>query len=168
MRNLSAWELEGLPPKVARAKLHYVPTTKKKAAIALECEERVAKIFGVERCPDNAPYDVVARKIGIEVKSLIEGKQDCVYIRKDAKLAKIAMLRTHEVSSCFTVVIDLRGDEEKIYLKPGIGSYRLKSMIRMPNLDALPFYIHHYLTLKEAKKLWQSLLKDFHELPCPF
>src|SRR6266404_3427351 len=72
-----SWDTRGrgrkLSDKAKRALVSHVPVTAEKLHVAKFNETVVAKILGGLTTKDNAPFDVIAGKIGIEVKTVFPG-----------------------------------------------------------------------------------------------
>jgi hypothetical protein len=127
--------------KSAIAKLAFVPATAMKQAIAEKSEVDLSKAIGVPRTKDNSPFDLVNKKIGIEVKTLIDAKNSKLTMRKECRLRKIAQARKLGLRM-YTIAIDRRQTgEPKFYVASGVGSFRISTMHGVGSIKALKAFI---------------------------
>ena len=113
--------------RVARARASQNFCRADKQRIADKSEARLAEALGVPQTPDNAPFDLRNDDIGIEVKTLIDQKNDKITMSKAALGRKLAEMRAEGIKP-FTVVRDLRSGTAKYYVSDRLGSLRLGSM----------------------------------------
>ncbi|GAH37146.1 unnamed protein product, partial [marine sediment metagenome] len=92
--------------------------------LAAKNEVRVSDALkGSKRLGDNEPMDVILGNNGIEVKSIIGGKNPKITMHQDSLARKKAWAKANK-SKLHTVV--LQGDD--VYYRKGCGSFRLSSM----------------------------------------
>ena len=124
-----------LSDRAQRAIESYNPVTSAKKQIATRYERQVAKLLGGTTTPNNSPFDVLLGKIGIEVKTVIEGKNDKITMHpsshKPGEPKKIGSLerkqiymKKNKLKKAFTVIVDVRSDRERWHIKEGLGSFR--------------------------------------------
>jgi len=100
-------------------------------------EIRLAQaIDGVTSEEINAEFDVVRLGVLIEVKTLLEGQVDRVWMNKEALRRKRALARKLHCAT-MTVVFDERAGKEAIYYRRSTGGFRLGSLKRVANLSEL-------------------------------
>jgi hypothetical protein len=132
--------IDGGSEKAIRARGSEVKFTKRKMAIALAQEARIASAIHGKDIGDNEPFDVIAGSTAVEVKTLIEGKNPKITMRADAITRKLNYAKVNGYSP-MTVVVDTRGSSPIYYYKAGVGSFRLSSMTQT-TLPALRGIIH--------------------------
>ncbi len=133
-----AGPVTGMTAKALRAKKAYVCATRDLQRQAEANEPVVAQVLNGKQQGDNSPFDVVAGKNGIEVKTLSLAKNSKITMRKFSIQRKLddAMKRgliPH------TVVFDTRTGT--IYYKKGVGSFRISNMTKLSSINDLPRYI---------------------------
>lgn len=117
-----------------RARSSYNPVTKEKRLAAAENEKQVAASIGGQHVGDSAPFDVLKGKTGIEVKTIIPGaKNDKVTVHPKSRRYKEEQAKEMNIKKTFLVAIDTRKGRKDVYIKPGIGAYRLKNMQLVEN-----------------------------------
>lgn len=94
-------------------------------AIAKKSEAELADALKGEHTGDNAPFDVIAGNYGIEVKTIIEGRNSKITMHKDEIKRKMHEARTQKLKP-MTVVFDNRYG--KLYYTRGVGAFRLTAM----------------------------------------
>jgi hypothetical protein len=124
-----------------RARASFNPVTAEKIAIAKANEDRLAVAIGGQSFADNYPFDVMKgreRGIGIEVKTIFPGaKNDKVTMHPASRVRKEDLRDQLRLKKVYTVVFDRReGVPDKMYIKEGVGAYRLANMTPMKNLKA--------------------------------
>jgi len=133
----------GTSLKSALAKDTFKPSTKAKQDQGDASQRDVAKRLGHEVSGDNSPMDVVGKDAhgkptAVEVKTLCDQKNDKLTMHPDAKARKDAY-GVANGATLWTVAVDNRDtfnggahvglySGNKIYLKEGVGSYRVSSM----------------------------------------
>jgi len=124
-----AWDTRGrgrkeqLSNKAQRARAAYVPCTAEKQRLADESEKLISAIIHGQRTADNAPFDIIKGKNGIEVKTIFPGvKNDKITIHPESRMRKEEFARKNKIEM-HTVVVDRRTNE--IHYAPGVKSYRL-------------------------------------------
>lgn len=115
-----------------RAKASYKACTKKFRRKAIKTQVVVAKAVNGKSTPDNAPFDVLVGKNGIEVKTIIRSDTDKLTVhpesgRKKREFAAKNGLKAH------MIVLDNRTG--KLYYQSEVKSYRLKNMIEISWAD---------------------------------
>jgi phage gp29-like protein len=123
-----------------RAARTYKPVSMEKRRIARESEKKVAEALGMERTPDNSPYDMLAPHVGVEVKTLTDQKNGKLTMHPEA-LAKKQEQAKAEHLRAYTVAVDKRGGGESYYAAKGVGSFRLGTMIPMGSMAELRGFI---------------------------
>jgi 2'-5' RNA ligase len=119
-RNVSA--------KVETARKNAVLTGKHEQDIADRSEVKISKALDIPRTKNNSAYDLRNDEVGIELKTMVTGKNDKVTMGKEALGRKLAEQRA-EGLKVFTVVADMRGrTQAKYYVREGLGSFRVGSM----------------------------------------
>lgn len=120
--------------RVERAKASAVVTGQHSQAIADHSEEVLSKGVGLPRTPDNAAFDLRNDDVGIEVKTLVNGKNEKITMSKKALERKLAEQRADKLRA-YTVVADRRTGgltgKATYYVKEGLGSFRLSSMTKI-------------------------------------
>jgi hypothetical protein len=131
------WTKDGGTPvadRVARAKATHIPSTREVQQQATVSEQIVAKILRGKSTDDHEPMDVVIRAnekvLGIEVKTIVAGKNDKITIHPESLSRKQAWVKEHNATG-HTIAIDLRGGSRTFYYRGGFGSFRLSSMQRV-------------------------------------
>lgn len=118
------------PDKSALSRASYNKMDKAKLKVSLEQEKIVADSLGGVNLPDNEPFDVIHGKHAVEVKTLVDGKQDKVTMRKECRERKEKWARKNG-KSLHTVAADNRNPPTQYFYKKGVGSYRLTGMERI-------------------------------------
>ena len=121
--------------KMKRALDSTVKTTKVHQAIADASERILSKSIGIPRTPDNAAFDLRTPDTGIEVKTLIHGKNGKITMSKAAIGRKLAE-QSAEGIEIHTVVVDRRAawnsgnamGNATYYYRKGVGSFQLSAM----------------------------------------
>jgi|SRR5579859_748946 len=128
----------GLSDRARRALETYVPVTAAKYALAKRNERSVAKVLNGVTTADNSPFDVlIDGKIGVEVKTIIEGRHDKVTIHPESMQEKKDEVKRLKLKSVYTVVADHRGLLQKWYVREGLGSFRLGTLKLMNKISDL-------------------------------
>ena|ERR1700734_375280 len=129
-----------LSDRAQRALTSYVAQTKGKSRIAKLNELLVAKYVKGQGTPDNKPFDVLTKKVGIEVKTIFPGVKNEKITMHPASLARKVKAQKELGVKPWTVVLDMRSKLD-VYIKPALGSFRLGSMQRIESIKALGKYI---------------------------
>ncbi|CAK0774019.1 hypothetical protein CCP3SC15_4920001 [Gammaproteobacteria bacterium] len=119
-----------------RAKLHHKPATLEKQRIAEAQEPKVAKAVSGTQTDDNDPVDVIKSGHGIEVKSIVEGKNPKITMHPESLARKKKFARKNK-AKLHTVVIDMREGKPVVYYRKGVGSFRLTSMEKLVSFAEL-------------------------------
>ncbi len=97
--------------------------------MAEQTEMELSHALGMPRSSDNKPFDLQSKTVGIEVKTVVSGKNDKITMSKDAVAKKHAEVASAKLKRTYTVVVDKRSpDSHKFYVRAGFGSFRLGSM----------------------------------------
>ena len=124
--------------KAEIARKNYVPANGKEQRIADEAEKELAKGLGLDRTPDNSPFDLKTGKVAVEVKTLISNKNDKITMSKDARARKLTEAAGPPKLRTYTVVADKRTPgATKYYYSGGVGSFRLGSMQQASSMKDL-------------------------------
>ncbi len=125
---------EGESARVTRAVASQVRTGQKEQAIADKSEKVLSDAIGVPRTGNNSAFDLRNDDVGIEVKTLINGKNEKITMSKAALGRKLAEQRADGIKG-FTVVVDRRAGglsgKGTYYVKEGFGSFRVSSMTKI-------------------------------------
>lgn len=130
------WTKEGggstsVADRVARAKATHIPSTRAVQKKAAASEQTVARVLRGKSTDDHEPMDVVIRDAeriaGIEVKTIVAGKNDKLTMHPSSLARKKEWVAAHKASG-HTVAIDLRGKSPRYFYRSGFGSFRLSSM----------------------------------------
>jgi hypothetical protein len=112
--------------KVRNALATHKPSTKAKQDKATAAEKMVASIIGGSSTDDNKPVDItVGKRVGVEVKAMIDNGNNKVTMHPDALARKLEWGKKNG-AALHTVVVDTRS--EKLYHRDGVGSFRLRNM----------------------------------------
>lgn len=129
---------QGLSPRAQRALATYVPVTSAKYQLAKRSERAVAKALNGVTTSDNAPFDViVGGKIGVEVKTIIEGQHDKITVHPDSLKEKAQEMKRLGLQRAYTVVADHRAQPQTWYAREGVGSFRLGTFDQMMSVSEL-------------------------------
>jgi len=117
--------------RVERAKASAVRTGQHEQAIADRSEAVLSQAIGVPRTPNNQAFDLENDDVGIEVKTLVNGKNEKITMSKTALARKLGAL---DGRKGYTVVVDRRSGgltgQATYYYREGFGSFRLGSMTK--------------------------------------
>jgi hypothetical protein len=113
-----------------RALRSHKPSTKEKQRIAEMNEKKVAKAIGGQHLEDNEPFDVLVGTSGVEVKTIIAGKNNKITMHPSSRRRKLTEAKSKGLTA-HTVV--MKGN--KVFYKQGVGSFRLNSMIEVSLSD---------------------------------
>jgi hypothetical protein len=107
----------------------YTAANKMEQDAAREVEKRVAAAAGARHLIDNEPFDCVTDRYGLEVKTVLKGKNAKITMHRDAMQRKASFARRAKLRM-LTVVVDVRGsrDAPVVYYRRGVGSFRLSNM----------------------------------------
>ena len=140
-----AWDERGRG-RSERAKETYVRQTSARWHVAAMSEQLVAKAVGGHSTgmTDHKwnPFDVIKGKVGVEVKTLLPGaKNDKITMHPKSRRRKLEEAEKMGFKKAYTVAIDLRADKAVVYIKKGLGSFRLGSMTNVGSFKGLRQYI---------------------------
>ena len=110
-----------------RARSTYKPATQEKQHLGEKEEGKIAALIGGKNLDDNEPADVIKGRHAVEVKTLIDQKNDKITMHPDSLARKLKFGRKEKMQ-WHTVAIDARGDTPSYYYRKGVGSFRLGSM----------------------------------------
>jgi hypothetical protein len=117
--------------RVERAKKSQVRTGQHEQMIADRSEKVLSEAINVPRTRDNSAFDLRNDEVGIEVKTLVNGKNEKITMSKTALGRKLAEQRADGIKA-YTVVVDRRSGgltgKASYYIREGLGSFRLGSM----------------------------------------
>lgn len=120
----------------------YVPQTKKKSQAAIAADNLVAKYTGGTVLGDGGPFDVIKGKTGIEVKALFKtAHNDKVTMHPASLIRKIKAKKKLGLTKVYTVAVDVRQKPLVVYVKEGLGSFRLGGMQKLNSVNELGTYI---------------------------
>lgn len=136
-----------------RALKAFVPADAKAQQHAEANELEVRSIIGGTRTDDNLPVDVVTNvggKVkGVEVKTIINGRNNKITMRKAAIEKKVKWARSNR-GTVHTVVLDDRGrlgnkgySGHRVYYRKGTGSFRLGAMTKVKDSSHLRQLMGH-------------------------
>lgn len=127
-----------LSQRAHAAKASYIPVTSAKYQLAKRNERSVAKILNGVPTANNSPFDVIVNgKIGVEVKTIIEGRHDKITMHPSSLKEKNDEMRRMKLMSVFTVVADHRGASQKWFVREGLGSFRLGTLTPVAKISGL-------------------------------
>jgi len=122
--------------KHANAIASHKPSTKAKQDIARQSEMMIAAQLRSEHYGKSAPVDVVVKRgaklIGVEVKTLIDNKNDKITMHGESLARKVKWGHQNH-AAMYTVVIDRRAGATHEYYRKGVGSFRLSTLIAVKN-----------------------------------
>jgi len=128
----------GETSRAERARASYKPATAKVQRTAEANEHKLAMALGGSAQADNSAFDVmVGEKHGIEVKTIVRGKNDKITMHPESLQRKIEFAASNKIEA-HTVVFDHRNS--KIYYREGVGSFRLKYMKEINKIGDLRDY----------------------------
>lgn len=127
-----AWDTRGrgrkevekpLSDRAKRALDSHVPITAEKMQISKSNERVVAKVLGGLSTADNAPFDVIVGKIGVEVKTVFPGvKNNKITLHPESRERKYDLMKKLKMTKAFVVICDERSG--KTYVGEGLKSFR--------------------------------------------
>jgi hypothetical protein len=112
--------------RAARARATFKPATREKHAIADRMEKALAHGISGKRTADNEAFDVIRGKYAIEVKTVIDAKNNKITMHPSSRNRKLDFAKSKKMEA-HTVVIDRREGKAIYYHKSGVGSYRFGS-----------------------------------------
>lgn len=113
-----------------RAKQSHKKSTKAKQDRGEDEQKKMSKIIGGVNDDDNRPFDVIAGRHGIEVKTVMDNKNNKITVHPESRRRKELTAKKYGLDM-HTIVIDVRGGRRKYYYKAGVGAYRLSAMKRV-------------------------------------
>jgi hypothetical protein len=108
-------------------KASYKPMSRERLHIGLEQEAIVAKAVGGKNLPDNEPFDVIAGRHALEVKTIIDGTTGRIIVNKASRIRKEKYAKKNRMK-ILTVAIDARKKPVTYYTREGVGAFSLTSM----------------------------------------
>ena len=126
-----------LPTKAEIARMSHRGGNKAEQDIAERMEHHLSQALGMPKSPDNKPFDLQNKKVGIEVKTLVSNTNDKITMKADAVARKNAEVARAKLSRAYTVVVDARGEKLRYFVRAGYGSFRLKSMTEVADTEGL-------------------------------
>jgi hypothetical protein len=116
----------------------YVPQTKKKSQAAIAADNLVAKYVGGKVLGDGGPFDVMKGKTGIEVKAIfVTAHNEKLTMHPASLIRKFKAQKKLGLDKVYTVAIDVRKKPLTVYVKEGLGSFRLGSMQKLNSVKEL-------------------------------
>jgi hypothetical protein len=113
--------------RAARAVASHKPVTLQRRRHADLRQADMARFIGGRQTGDNEPFDVIRGRSAIEVKTLIDQRNDKITMHPDSLARK--QKDAKRFSRVYTLVVDDRpGSGGKLYLREGLGSFRLGAM----------------------------------------
>lgn len=127
--------------RAARAIASYKPSTQAKQRLGARSVKVVSRLIGGQPTDDHAPMDVLARTPsgrlnGVEVKTLIDNKNDKITMHPESLARKEAWVKEHGANG-HTVVVDRRGVAPAYYYHAGFGSFRVPGSMERVNAGEL-------------------------------
>lgn len=114
--------------KVETARRSMVITDKAVQDIADKTEAKLSQAIGIPRTKNNSAFDLRNDDVGIEVKTMVTGKNDKITMSKHALGRKVAEAQAEGLKT-FTVVADMRNrSSARYYVSEKLGSLRIGSM----------------------------------------
>lgn len=118
-----------------KAMASYVPMTKATLDLATANEKALANAIGAKHLGDHAPFDLihVGKRIGIEVKSKMEGKHRNITMHQASLARKLKAAKSMKLSAVATVIFDNRKEgrgagTNRIYYAHSLGSFKWKNV----------------------------------------
>jgi hypothetical protein len=135
----------GLPlSKSDLAKLAYRGGTKAEQDVAEQTEHELSQALGMKKSPDNTPFDLTTKTVGVEVKTLTTGTNDKITMKGEAIARKDAGVKAMKLKRTYTVVVDKRPagvgtstGQTRYFVREGYGSFRVGSMTEVAGTAAL-------------------------------
>jgi hypothetical protein len=112
------------------AKRTYKPSTAAKQRKGEAEQSRLAKLTGSFETEDNAAFDLIKGKNGVEVKTLIDNDNDKITVHPESRRRKEEFAHRNNLKM-HTVAVDTRGGRRGYYYKAGVGAYRVASMEKL-------------------------------------
>jgi len=125
-----------VPDRSLRAKLTYKPATREKQRIADHSEKLLSEKLGLSRTKDNDAFDLLGPKVAVEVKTLVDQKNNKITMHPESRIRKIRAARRLRAKP-YTVVVDRRQRSPEFYFAKGVGSFRLSSMKKVKSIEEL-------------------------------
>ena len=126
--------------RIDAATLNYKPATGAKQELARASEVMVVKQLRAQHSGGQRPVDVIVRSgtrtMGVEVKTMVDNKNNKITMHPESYARKIAWAHSHH-ASLHTIVIDKRGGTTQQYYRKGIGSFRMVGLTAVKNGPAL-------------------------------
>ena len=123
-----------------RARGSHNPLTKEKERLSYESEVHLSGALGLPHNGDNLPFDLESKRIGVEVKTLVDQKAGKLTVHPESRIEKLRVAEERGLKP-YMVAVDKRTSEHRYYARAGIGSYTLKSMKEFKSVDALKRFI---------------------------
>ena len=121
-----------------RARVTFNPATLEKQRLADRHEAQLARALKLDRTRDNDAFDLLGHKAAVEVKTLIDQRNNKITMHPDSLARKLSYARK-EKARPHTVVVDTRGGKTQYFHRAGVGSFRLETMtaVSLPELRRL-------------------------------
>lgn len=125
------------PSKSEIAKASQNVARKAEQHIAEQTEVELSAALKMPKSPDNNPFDLQSKTVGIEVKTLISNTNDKITMSKSAVLKKHAEVERAGLKKTYTIVADKRGAATSYFIREGFGSFRIGAMTAVPDTAGL-------------------------------
>ena len=104
-----------------------------------ENQNNLARAMKTSGTTHLAAFDIVHSniKLGIEVKTLIDQKNDKVTMHPHSIRRKLGEAKTLGLKNVATVVFDNRPGKNQLYYRMGLGSFRVSSLTPVKNVNEL-------------------------------
>ncbi len=126
------------------AKLSHQGGKKADQVIAEKTEHELSAALGMKKSPDNDPFDLTTKTVGVEVKTLTTGKNDKVTMKGEAIARKDEAVKSLKLKRTYTVVVDKRPagvgtstGQIRYFVREGYGSFRVGSMTEVAGTAGL-------------------------------
>ena len=122
--------------------------TKAEQHIAEETEVELALGLRMDKSPNNKPFDLTTKEVGVEVKTMTSGANDKITMKAEAVASKDASMKALKLKRAYTVVVDKRPSgvgtstgSTRYFVKEGYGSFRVGSMTEVKGISGLKGFI---------------------------
>lgn len=123
------------------AKLAHGGGSKHEQDLAEQTEHELSTGLGMPKSPDNKPFDLQTKTVGVEIKTLVSNTNDKITMSKSAMAHKNAEVAKSGLKKTFTVVADKRTSTTKYFIRAGYGSFRIGSMTEVADHAGLSAFM---------------------------
>lgn len=116
--------------KMLRAMKAYKPCNVEQQRAADKQEAILSKALGIPQTKDNSAFDLRNDDVGVELKTVMSGKNEKITMNKEALGRKVAEASAEGLKT-FTVVADTRSGKTQYMYSPKLGSLRLGGMTKV-------------------------------------